>query len=212
MNNQIRLGAILWVLTAEFFIAQWITQIAWPDYSITEMDISLLGATICDTSPTGYGCSPLNLLFNISMVLNGALIALGLWLTRRVWPAGPLTTTALWLLAIGSGLGDLLVGIFPVDVYLEGHLAGAVLTLFVACLGILMLGAVLWRSHRAFALYCLATGLLSVAAFCFYMLEFYLGIGRGSVERLGAWSHNLWYVVAGLLILFGHFSAARDES
>jgi len=211
MNNQIRLGAILWVLTIEFFIAQFVAQAAWPAYSIVDMDISLLGVTDCNTTPTGYGCSPRNLVFNAGMVLNGLLILGGLWLTRRLWPASPLTTAALWLLAVGSGGGDLLVGLFPVDVFLEGHLAGAVLTLFVACLGILLLGVVLWNTNRLFALYAIATGLASLAAFGFYMLEFYLGLGRGVIERIGAWSHNLWYVVTGGLILLGHFAGSRDR-
>ncbi|KRA48333.1 DUF998 domain-containing protein [Devosia sp. Root635] len=210
MTSQFRLGAIFWVLTAEFFIAQFIAQAVYPGYSLAEMDISLLGVTDCNTTVTGYGCSPRHLVFNGGMVLAGLLIMLGAWLTRRLWPSGPLTVAALCLLAVGSGLGDILVGIFPVDVFLEGHLAGAVLTLFVACLGILLLGSVLWRSHRAFALYSIATGLVSLAMFGCYMLEFYLGLGRGVIERIGAWSHNLWYVVAGVLILAGHFGKADN--
>lgn len=212
MSDQIRLGAIFWVLTAEFFIAQFITQTAWVGYSLADMDISLLGVTNCDSSPTGYGCSPLHLVFNSAMMLNGLLVVGGAWLTRRLWPAGPLSVTALSLLAIGSGGGDVLVGMFPVDVFLEGHLAGAVLTLFVACLGIVLLGAALWRTNRGFALYSLVTGAISLAAFGLYMLEFYLGLGRGVIERAGAWSHNLWYVVTGALILSGHFADSRRKA
>lgn len=201
MINQIRFGAICWVLTVEFLIAQLVVQTAYPSYSLVDMDISLLGVTDCN-SPT-YGCSPLNLLFNGAMVLNGVLIVLGAWLTRKAWPPSSLTTTALWLLAGGSGLGALLIGLFPVDVFLEGHLAGAMLTLFVACLGILLVAMVLWDSHRAFALYSIATGVISLAAFGAYILEFYLGLGRGTIERIGAWSHTIWYVAAGVLILRG---------
>jgi hypothetical membrane protein len=205
MTNQFRLGAVFWLLTGEFLIAQFWAQSAYRGYSLTDMDISLLGVTVCNSAVTGYGCSPLHLVFNGGMMLSGLLVILGAWLTRRLWPAGPLTVAALCLLAAGSGIGNLLVGLFPVDVFLEGHLAGAVLTLFVACLGILALAAVTWPANRAFALYSLATALLSLAAFGAYMLEFYLGLGRGVIERIGAWSHTLWYVVTGALILRGHF-------
>jgi hypothetical membrane protein len=206
MSNQIRLGAILWVLTIEFLIAQFVAQAAYPGYSLVDMDISLLGVTGCDTG--GYACSPRHLLFNGGMVLNGLLIIGGVWLTRKVWPPGGLTNAALWLLAIGSGLGALLIGVFPVDLFLEGHLAGAMLTLFVACLGILLMASVLWSTNRGFAIYSIATGVLSLAAFGFYILEFYLGIGRGTIERIGAWSHTIWYVAAGMLILRGYFKTA----
>lgn len=205
MTSQVRLGAIFWVLTIEFFVAQFWAQSAYRGYSLVDMDISLLGVIDCRTS--GYACSPLNLVFNGGMVINGLLITLGVWLTRELWPSGPLTVAALCLLAAGSGGGGLLVGLFPVDVFLEGHLAGAMLTLFVACLGILLLGAVMWPTNRAFALYSIATGLISLAAFGFYMLELYLGLGRGVIERIGAWSHTLWYMVTGALILRGHFKA-----
>jgi hypothetical membrane protein len=203
MSNQIRLGAIFWVLTIEFIIAQFVAQAAYPGYSLVDMDISLLGVVSCDAGI--YSCSPRHLIFNGGMVLNGILILLGVWLARRVWPSSPFTTAALWLLAVGSGLGALLIGIFPVDVFLEGHLAGAMLTLFVACLGILLMAVVLWPSHRAFAIFSIATGVVSLAAFGFYILEYYLGIGRGTIERIGAWSHTFWYVIAGLLILTGAF-------
>lgn len=205
MSKQIRLGAIFWVLTAEFFLAQFLAQATYPNYSLVDMDISLLGVTACDSITSTYACSPRHFIFNAGMVLNGILILLGVWLTRRLWPVGPLTSVALWLLAVGSGLGALLVGAFPVNLFLEGHLAGAVLTLFVASLGIMVMGAVIWPVNRTFALYSLFTGAISVVAVGLYLLEFYLGLGRGTMERIGAWSHTLWYMLTGTLILLGRF-------
>jgi hypothetical protein len=206
MTGQMRLGGLCWLLTVEFFVVQFWAQSAYAGYSLVDMDISLLGVIDCRT--TNYGCSPLNLVFNIGMVLNGLLIVLGVWFTRRLWPSGPLTVAALSLLAAGSGGGALLIGIFPVDVFLAGHIAGAMLTLFVACLGIILLGIVTWPANRAFALYAVTTGLVSLIAFGFYALELYLGLGRGVIERIAAWSHTIWYMVTGALILLGHFGKA----
>lgn len=209
MSSQIRLGAIFWILTIEFFIAQAIAHSAFPGYSLTHMDISLLGVSACggvDPNALGPVCSPLSLVFNAGMAINGALVVLGVWFTRKLWPPGPLTTAALWILAVGGGDGSILVGLFPLDVSLPMHMIGAILALFVAGFGMLAMSVVLWRDHRGFALYTLATGAVTLVAFVLYALEIYLGIGRGVMERIAAWPHTAWYVVAGTLILRGHFS------
>lgn len=210
MANQIRLGAIFWLLTVEFFIAQFIAQAAWPAYDMVAEDISNLGL-VC-TGDALQACSPLNLVFNGGMVLNGILVVLGVWFTRKLWPGGPLTTAALWMLAIGGGDGSMLVGFFPVNVFLSLHMVGAILALFVACFGILLMAAVLWRGHRAFALYSIATGVVGLSAFVLYALEIYLGLGRGTMERVAAWPHTIWYMVTGALILRGYFTPARAGS
>lgn len=211
MTSQIRLGAIFWLLTVEFFIAQAVAQAGFPGYSLAHMDISLLGLTTCDgADPGNFGadCSPLSLVFNAGMFINGALVVLGVWFTRKLWPQGHLTTAALWLLAVGGGDGSMLVGLFPLDVSLPMHMVGAILALFVAGFGMLALGAVLWPKFRGFAIYTLATGAITLVAFVLYALELYLGLGRGTMERIAAWPHTIWYVVSGTLILRGHFTRA----
>lgn len=211
MSSQIRLGAIFWLLTVEFFIAQAIAQAAFPSYSLAHMDISLLGVSACSgVDPNAFGpvCSPLSLVFNAGMTINGALVVLGVWFTRKLWPQGPLTTVALWTLAVGGGDGSILVGLFPLDVAQPLHMIGAILALFVAGFGMLAMASVLWRSHRSFALYTLATGVITLIAFVLYALEIYLGLGRGIMERIAAWPHTLWYIVAGWLILRGYFTRA----
>lgn len=209
MHSQIRLGAIFWLLTVEFFIAQFIAQAAWPAYSLVLDDISLLGVTSCggylNPAPVGTEpvCSPLNLVFNAGMAINGVLVVLGVWFTRSLWPKGRLTTTALWLLALG-GDGSMLAGLFPLDTVLPLHMIGATLALFVACFGFLALSRVIWTSYRGFALFTLATGLVTLAAFILYVAGIYPG-GRGTIERVAAWPHTIWYMATGVLILRGYF-------
>lgn len=208
MTSQIRLGAIFWLLTAEFFIAQALAQAAFPGYDLTQMDISLLGVSDCtgfNDAGLGAGCSPLSPVFNAGIAINGVLVVLGVWFTRTLWPQGRLTTAALWILAVGGGDGSILVGLFPLDVSLPPHMIGAVLALFVAGFGMLAMARVLWSSHRGFAIYTLATGALTLLAFVLYALEIDLGLGRGIMERIAAWPHTLWYIVAGALILRGYF-------
>ena len=212
MTTQIRLGAIFWLLTVEFFLAQFLAQAAWPGYAMAVEDISLLGVTSCgsyvNAAPGGIMpvCSPLSLLFNIGMTLNGALVVLGVWFTRDFWPQTRLRLVALWLLALG-GDGTMLAGIFTLDTNPALHLFGAVLALGLSCFGFIALARVVWRSHRAFALYSLATGVLALTGFVLYAAEIYLG-GRGTVERLAAWPQTLWYMVTGALILSGRLRSS----
>ncbi|MGV8854819.1 MAG: DUF998 domain-containing protein [Devosia sp.] len=209
MTGQIRLGALCWLLTVEFFVAQFVAQAGWPGYSMLSNDISLLGATTCGTflnpAPNGIMpvCSPLALVFNLGMVLNGILVVLGVWLTRDFWPATRLRIAALWLLALG-GDGTMLAGLFPLDTVPALHVFGAALALGLACFGFIAMAAVVWHSHRRFALYSLATGVLALLGFILYVSGIYLG-GRGTVERLAAWPQTLWYMITGALMLRGYF-------
>lgn len=204
MTSQIRIGAIFWLLTMEFFIAQAVAQSAFAGYSLLDMDISLLGVTSCASAEA---CSPLHWVFNAGIFINGALVVLGVWFTRTLWPQGWLTTTALWILAVGGGDGSMLVGLAPLDVNLPVHMLGAVLALGVAGLGMLAMAAVMWRVRPPFAFYTLATGVVTLLAFVVYGAGIDPGIGRGTLERIAAWPHTIWYMVTGFLILRGYFTA-----
>ncbi|MEO5805649.1 DUF998 domain-containing protein [Devosia sp.] len=208
MTSNYRLGALFWLLTVEFFIAQFIAQAAWPGYSMLTNDISLLGVTTCGTyinpAPAGIMpvCSPLSLVFNAGMAINGLLVVLGALLTRRFWPRGRLTTLALWLIAIG-GDGSMLAGIFPLNTILLLHVIGALLALGVAAPGFFVLAKVMWNTNRTFAICTVLTGVIALVAFLLYASGNYLGIGRGTIERLSAWPYTVWYMVTGALILAG---------
>lgn len=203
MTGQTRLGAILWLLSAEFLIAQLVAQHAFPGYNAAEMEISLLGVTSCQD--TGFRCSPLHLVFNLGAAFNGMLVVLGVWLTRRHWPTSPLTSTALWLLAVGGGVGILLIGGFPLNISREFHVAGAMLALFVPCFGMGLLASLYWSSRQGFALYTAATAVLCLAVLILYAMELYLGLPPGAMERIMAWAHTIWYPTTGALILAGYF-------
>src|SRR5215470_8618446 len=60
-------GAVLWIATLEYFLAQIIAQWAWSDYDPLRYDVSALGATHCGPFidpishvSLGYFCSPLH--------------------------------------------------------------------------------------------------------------------------------------------------------
>ncbi|WP_417308501.1 DUF998 domain-containing protein [Devosia sp.] len=215
ISNQTRLGALFWVLTVEFFIAQFIAQSAFTDYSLLLEDISNLGVTRCDRINPASGvltCSPLHLVFNAGIFINGVLVVLGVWLTRQFWPRSGRTTIALWIIAVGGGLGCMIVGLFPVNENEAPHVVGAILALLVSCGGIALLGTVMWRSSRGFALYSIASALLCITGFVLYALAVsqQIEIGRGLAERITAWPQNLWYMVTGTLILTHRISPRKS--
>ncbi len=214
MSASVRLGAILWVLCLQFFLGQLVAQLAWPQYSMVLDDISVLGATVCgaaNTSPDGtaYVCSPLNLVFNASLALQGMLSALGALLTWRAWPRGWMTATGLALAIIG-GLGTSMAGIFAYNVNLPLHALGALTDFTLANVGFILLGVVLLRHDaRGLGTFSIAVGALSLTAFVLYVTGTYFGLGRGIIERVVAYPQTLWYAVMGIALLRTRTSAFR---
>lgn len=94
------LGAILWILSLEFFVGQAVAQSAWhTPYSMLTNSISDLGNTACGTWPpasvnlarpglsASYVCSPRHAVMNVSFIVAGVLILLGTYSPGRNGPA-----------------------------------------------------------------------------------------------------------------------------
>jgi hypothetical membrane protein len=140
-NRQIVLGGLCWILSIEFFVGQAIAQAAWTGsqvYSMINDPISDLGVTSCGPwPPSGVGsrlaerlgtsytylCSPLHNVMNATLIATGALILLGLILTRSAWPKRRLTSWGFAFLAMG-GVGKIIVGYAPENVNLIVHALG----------------------------------------------------------------------------------------
>lgn len=204
MTSSLRLGAFCWLVTAEFFLTQFIAQSGWPEYSLAALDISMLGLVSCAADSP---CSPLHAVFNMGIILHGVLVLLGIWLTTNSWPQGRWRVPSLCLLALG-GIGSMLVGIFPLDVHLTMHMAGAFLALCVACFGFAGVGLVVRATNPWFAVYCWLTGVVTLSAFLLYVLGQDLSVGRGTLERLAAWPQTLWYMITGALLLGGRLRSS----
>ena len=204
-SNAVLAGALCWMASAEFFVAQAITRAAWPEYSMTAHDISLLGATTCGptidpaTSQIFVVCSPLHWLMNSGFILLGLLTLSGAILTRDAWPRGRFAGSALTLLAIGA-IGPIVVGIWPLDTNNALHAAGALLHFIFASIGIVLLGIVLFPQRRLLGLFTLLCGLLSFVCFFLYAGGIHLGLGRGGMERLAGHPSTIWLMVIGMAI------------
>jgi hypothetical membrane protein len=205
MRDQLRLGAVFWVLTLEFFVAQFVAQWAAPGYDLFRYDISLLGISTCDVFPaatsgsTDVVCSPLHLVFNAGIILHGLFSILGIWLTRHSWPLDRRASFGLVLMALG-GAGAMVVGAFPIDDHLLLHVVGAVFAIAAPGLGFLLLARSLWHSHPTLAKWTAGAGIIVLLS----GLGHAIGgqpFGRGTMERLAVWPQTLWYFGVGMALL-----------
>ena len=200
-------GGLLWLTSAQFFIAQFVVQQGWKGsrpYSLTGSWISDLGATTCGTYRGGSGtivCSPRHLLLNIGLVVLAVQVAGGALLLRRLLPPSRWTDPAVALLVV-AGLALPFVALFPEDTGKPWHTIAAILHLATAGLGTLATGLVLRSSglSRTAAL-ALILGTASVIGTLLIGVGSGAGIGRAAVERLAAWPFTAWTTLAGAQVL-----------
>jgi hypothetical membrane protein len=202
----IRLGAFIWILAVQFFIAQFIVQLAWTTpYSLMTNYISDLGNTTCGFYPTDsnmYVCSPWHAWMNASFILLGIIILLGTALVRRAFPSGRTRAVGLVLLAL-AGSGLIAVGLFPEDAYLPAHRLGAATHFISGNLSMVVLGGALGASRRQarLSVYSIASGTVGLLATVLFVSGYYLGVGIGGMERLAAYVLPVWLIVVGVSLL-----------
>jgi hypothetical membrane protein len=203
----IRIGAIVWILAIQFFIAQWIVQSAWTTpFSLTTNYISDLGNTSCGPYPAGprimYVCSPWHAWMNASFILLGVIILVGAALIYRAFPAGRTRTAGLALLAL-AGPGPILVGLFPENVNITPHTIGAAAHFVSGNLGIVVLGIAIAATRRQtpLAVYSIILGIVGLLATALFVSGHYLGASIGGMERIAAYPLPVWLIVIGVSLL-----------
>jgi len=207
VHRAVRHGAIVFVIAAlQFIVANIITQIGYgSSYSLSQNYISDLGAANCGlfngsgSFPGHYACSPWHVVFNVSIIVMGLLIVLGVLLIRTAFPARRSRTIGLGLLAI-AGIGAIGVGLFPEDVNLSVHSVSAILAFAGGGLALLVLAFAMfrdtrWDGFRAFTMIC---GLVDLVALILFVDQAYLGLGVGGMERLIVAPVLLWSIVIGI--------------
>ena len=141
-------------------------------------------------------CSPLHAVMNATFVVTGALILVGLFLTRAVWPRRRPTTWGLALLAV-AGAGTILIGLSPENVNVPLHVAGA-LNIPAGNVAMILLGLAIWRDRPAMAKFSVlagVVGLLGMLAGPF--LIFLTGHGGGLAERMALYPLIIWLIAFG---------------
>ena len=184
--NRLRGGALAWLLTLQFFVAEAIAQLRLDvPYSRADDVISALGTAD----------SPAHLLMNASFVLQGVLIATGVALLRPALPGG--AGAAATVLLGTSAAGVFLVGIFPSDGNSTLHAIGAVLHLLGGGLGLIALAYTLRRRSEVLGTTLAVLGVIGTGMTVFFITEVTEYLGRGGTERAAAYVIPIGLALAG---------------
>lgn len=183
--NRLRWGALAWLLTLQFFVAETLVQGRQDGYSRVDDVISLLGAS---TSPGAQ-------MMNASFVLQGALILGGALLLR---PALRSTAGRVAVAFLGAAaVGVVLVGVFPLDGNQAMHRTGAVLYFVAGALGLIALAYAVRRRSEAVGSALALLGLAGMAGTIFFLTGVTAYLGEGGTERAAAYALPLGLALAG---------------
>ncbi|MFZ3355175.1 MAG: DUF998 domain-containing protein [Thermoplasmata archaeon] len=205
VHRSVHHGAIAWLVgTLQFIVAMIVAQLAWtnPTYSLTQNVISDLGNTSCGTFASRDVCSPLHLVFNISLIFFGLLILLGILLLPTAFPARASRSIGLGLFSL-VGIGAILVGVFPENTLGTVHDIGALLAFAGGGLGLLALSGAMLRDTRwdGFRTYTGVSGLVTLISLILYVAGswhwggLWASLGEGGIERLIVAPLLLWTIV-----------------
>jgi hypothetical membrane protein len=187
--NRLRWGALAWLLTLQFFVAETVVQLQLDGgYSRTDDVVSLLGAS---TSPGAQ-------LMNASFVLQAALILAGVLLLR---PLLRRTSGRAAVVLLGAAaLGALLVGVFPLDGNLTAHRAGAGLYFVGGAVGLIALAYAVRRRSEAVGTALALLGLVGAAGTIFFLTGVTAYLGEGGTERAAAYVLPIGLALAGVAL------------
>lgn len=195
-------GAFLWLISIQYYIVQLIAAGGWhsPTYSWAHNTISDLGNTACGQYGSRQVCSALHPLMNASFVLLGLTMISGAFLLRRSLSENRLADLGFTAMAI-SGIGTVLVGLFPENSVSALHITGAALPFILGNLGMIAIGAALKRLPVFLRGYTMLSGIAGLIALPQLLAGTYLGLGIGGMERVVAYPQSIWMIVFGAYLL-----------
>lgn len=199
-GNLARLGPVLYVAGLQYFAVQLLVALRWPrPYNISRDTISDLGNTACGTWNGRYVCSPLHDLMNGSFIVLGITMLLGSVLISRRHGKGRMATAGFTAMGL-SGLGVVMVGIFPENSVPALHGLGSVLpfTLGNAALIVMAISLAMPLLLRLFVSLSGVAALLALAA---YASSHYLGLGEGGLERVVAYPQTICLALIGCYLI-----------
>jgi hypothetical protein len=223
---EVVLGGVMWMSTLVYFVGQAIAQAAWKTpYSLVDNPISDLGNTACGQWPpasagsqlaerlgagSGYVCSPLHSVMNVSFVAAGVLLLLGLYFTRRQWPSRRRSTWGFVSLTL-AGLGKIVVGLVPENSSLLLHELGGLGSLM-SIIGVLLFGLAVWQTRRRVAVFSVEIAALGLLGILGSFAAPVLGHGHGASERVEMYPVFVWMFVLGLSLVWANWSVVKSRA
>jgi hypothetical membrane protein len=185
-SNETIAGLLFFLAGTQFVLIVLITETLYPGYSTSQNYISDLGI------------GPSALLFNTSVFLQGTLMIAGTFFLRRAF-----NKTILAILLILSALGSLGVGIFPENMEPMHSISASLIFLFGGLSAIYSLTVL----KHPVSLLSVLLGILSLSAAGLFVLQQYLGIGVGGMERLIVYPILIW-----MLMFSGYLMASPEKT
>jgi hypothetical membrane protein len=206
LSDSTRIGALAWLLAAQFFVAQVAVASAWTmPFSLKTRSISDLGNTACGPYPNHSSvivCSPWHAGMNASFVVVGITMAAGAILARGAFRAGWRRSLAVALF-IAAGIGVLMVGIYPENENTMNHLIGAGINFVTGNAALVLFGLALPSTPPRpwFIGFSISAGILGLVSTILFASHHDLGLGPGGIERFAAYTTATWQIVAGAVVL-----------
>jgi hypothetical membrane protein len=201
----VRLGALAWLLAAQFFVAQVVVASAWTKpFSLKTRYISDLGNTRCgpSRSPASVSvCSPWHAVMNASFIVVGITMAIGAILARRAFKAGWQGSLAV-VLFVAAGAGVMMVGIYPENENILSHSTGAGINFIGGNLALILFGMAVppMPSRSGFMGFSIVSGIVGLVSTFLFVSRHDLGLGLGGIERFAAYTTTIWQIVAGWML------------
>lgn len=202
----LRLGAIAWLLAAQFYVAQVAVASAWTiPFSLKTRVISDLGNTACGPYPNPSSvivCSPWHAAMNASFIIVGVTMAAGAVLARGAFRAGWRRSLAV-VLFVAAGVGVLMVGVYPENENTTNHSIGAGVNFIGGNTALILFGLAVpsTPSRPGFVWFSVTAGIAGLIATVLFVSRHDLGLGPGGIERVAAYTTTTWQIVAGLVVL-----------
>lgn len=203
------LGPLVYVLSVEFFVVQFIAAAAWKlPYSWRVNTISDLGRIACGLQDGRYVCSPLHAWMNLSLIIVGAIMAGGSLLMYQEFRESRAAFVGFTLMGI-AGAGTVLAGVFAEDANPQLHVIGASLPFILGNVSLLVLGIALYNTPGLLRVYTFLSGFVALVALCFFAVKQYGSLGEGGLERVVTYPQTIWLVVFGLYLSESHTAFVR---
>ncbi len=204
------IGPAIWILSVQYFIVQIIVGLSFkPSYSLRFNTISDLGNTVCGIYSGRVVCSSLHYLMNGSLILLGITMATGSLLIYQEFKKDLGTLVGFSFMAL-SGLGTILVGLFPENTISILHIIGASLPFIIGNIALILMSLFLQIS-RKFRIYTFLSGSLALIFLILFETQNYLSLGIGGVERIVAYPQTLWLIIFGIYISKDRYMRGKLE-
>lgn len=191
------LPAVLWISSIQYFLVQiYVASNFYPNYSLRQNTISDLGHTVCGPYGDKLVCSANFLAMNISFIILGLTMLFGALLNQKHSSTSKLSSFGFSGLAL-SGLGTVLIGIFPENSISSLHIIGAGIPFLVGNISLVILSRSL-EVGKYFSIYTFLSGFTALIALALFLTQNYLGLGIGGIERIVAYPQTIWLISYGI--------------